>query len=117
MKLGFAHQETRVQLSPVPVNHNTASRPETQRLFRIPIGVSGRTIGVANSTPNLGGEREIALLAKNPPISRKNTSPRGWMRSGAGVNQWGGQFRYPDLRSASRTRTYNIPVNSRMLYH
>lgn len=52
--------------------------------------------------------RDFSLEKReSPPLSVSESS----------VNPSAGQFRDWKVISAGRTRTYNIPVNSRMLYH
>ena len=81
------------------------------------LGSKGRTGG------RLGRiERSRGALCYRYPLQyliytgRKRRTPRGFL-AGFCVNWTAKVFRSRVLGSAGRTRTYNQPVNSRLLYH
>jgi hypothetical protein len=65
----------------------------------------------------LSGERRWQPVVNPCGTWRKERGPRGYTLSGASVN-WGATSSVAkNFHSAGRTRTYNQPVNSRLLYH
>ena len=58
------------------------------------------------------------MTSRKPLLFLAETKePRDLSAAGFIVNWSVRQFRTSNYSSASRARTYNIPVNSRMLYH